>query len=70
MAKTKLQETWAACIVLENYLDGAMADMENGEVENTDFIKECIAGLKVLGDATYMDYEKRFNEYMERSKQQ
>ena len=47
-------------IVLENYLDGAMYDLENGNTENYDIIYSCILALKVLGDAKYIEYLDRY----------
>ena len=35
-------------IVLENYLDGALADYENGDVENYSIIEDCIFTLKFI----------------------
>ena len=59
----------APSMVLETYLDGAMADMENGDVENIEFIYDCIKGLKKLGDSKCQEYLKRYNEYMKKEKE-
>ena len=50
-----------ACIVLENYLDSAMNDLEEGNIENKEFIYDCIQALQTLGDTSSIDYLKRFN---------
>ena len=47
------------CIVLCNYLDGAVADYENGNTEAKDFIMECITALKLLGDPDWHKYKDR-----------
>lgn len=64
-----------AIAVLENYLDGAVADYEDGQVENTGIISDCIYVHKILelilthgfssleGD----EYEIRFNKRKEES---
>lgn len=52
-------------IVLENYLEGALADFENGLVENANFIKEVIEGWEILSHplvVAYSDYKERFNK--------
>ena len=38
----------AAIAILENYLDGAVPDMLNGDVENTDFVLDAIYMHKIL----------------------
>ena len=48
-----------ACVVLCNYLDGAVADYEEGNVNNVNLILSAIAGLKKLGDPTWDDYYNR-----------
>lgn len=35
-------------IIMENYLDGALADYENGDVENGSLIESCIKTLKLI----------------------
>lgn len=37
-----------AISVMENYLDGAVADFECGQVENTDLIDSCILTIKTI----------------------
>ena len=51
-----------ACIVLCNYLDGAVADYENGDVDNILLIEDCIATLKMLGDVSWLHYSKRMDK--------
>ena len=48
-----------ACVVLCNYLDGAVADYEEGMVDNVKLILSVIAGLKKLGGPTWDDYYNR-----------
>ena len=50
-----------ASFVLENFLDGAIADYEDGNVDNKEMIISCIYALKKLGDATWMQYLKKLN---------
>ncbi len=65
-----------AVAVLENYLDGALADFEDDQVENVEFLEDCIYvhrlldlvlthGWKALsGD----EYTERFNKKMQERK--
>jgi hypothetical protein len=54
--------------VMENYLDGALADFENGQVENTHLIEGCINAMKLIYSlanpwlllGSVKDYEERF----------
>lgn len=48
-----------ACIVLCNHLDGAVADFENQNTVAFDFIVDCIAALKQLGDPSWKGYYDR-----------
>lgn len=57
----------SACMVLCNHLDGAIYDLEQGNIDNYNFIYECIMGLKELGDYSYHDYLERFNAYIEKN---
>lgn len=57
----------APCMVLSSYLDGALYDLEQGNVDNYNFIFECIIGLKELGDMSYIEYLDRFNAYIEKN---
>lgn len=63
-------EKYAGAVdVMENYLIGALADFENGDVENTYLIECCINTMKLIyslanpwllyGDVK--EYEERFN---------
>ena len=61
--------TLAAITVLENYLDGAVPDMINGDVENKDFVLDVIyihkALTKVNSPFSYLHenkYEKMLKE--------
>ena len=58
----------AACIVLCNYLDGAVDDLEQGNIMNAEFVYEVIIGLKMLGDSSYVNYLNRYNQYMNTKK--
>ena len=51
--------TMGGCIVLCNHLDGAVADYEQGSVDNVMFLISCIYCLKLLGDPTWEYYYKR-----------
>lgn len=51
-----------ASIILENYLDGAIADYENGDVENDDVIMSSIFALSELGDSSWIHYYNRMNK--------
>lgn len=60
-------------VVIENYLDGALADYENGDVENTSIIESCIYTLKfiyantqpILLMGSIREYEERFERAKE-----
>lgn len=65
----KLEDFDGALAVMDNYLFGAIADYENGDVENTNCIEGCIHAMKLIYSltepllATYGDvaeYERRF----------
>ena len=58
MKRTR-QDYTAGCIVLCNYLDGAVADYENGNTDEKDFIHQCISALKLLGDLSWEEYYDR-----------
>lgn len=58
-----------AIIVLENYLDGAMADYEDGQVENTMIIESCIDVLRLLHDKDWMEYQERFSNVKLKNKE-
>lgn len=53
----------APCMVLENYLDGAIADLEDGNIDNFTFVYSCILGLQKLGDSSWKDYMNRFETW-------
>ena len=61
-----------AKIVLENYLDGALADYEDGDVDNDLFIEQSINALELLQGTmlcgTAQDYRKRLNKAREQRK--
>ena len=63
MKKLKLtrRDYTGALIVLENFLDGALADYENGMIDNDALIEDCIEAIYQLGG--YNDeYKKRYME--------
>ena len=68
LVKIKGYDTLGAESVLTNYLDGALYDLEQGEIENYDFIFTCIIGLDKLyksrisqfGGLLTKDYKDRF----------
>ena len=71
MAKRKyldITDYRGAMCVLENYLEGAIADYENGDVENDYLIDSCIKTMKLIYSNTLplllygevSDYEQRY----------
>lgn len=66
LVKEKGYDTLGAEAVLENYLSGALSDLEQGDVENYDFIFTCIIGLdtiykkQFMGDILSEEYKQRF----------
>ena len=75
MKKTRTFETtnyWGAMAILTNYLDGAIADYENGSVDNDLLIEHSINALELL-EATILggsaqEYRKRLNKAREQRK--
>ena len=58
-----MNKYYAAIAVLENYLDGALADMQDGKVDNKEFIESCVEAHKLLTENYLCDtYEKKFRE--------
>ena len=57
-----------AIVVLENYIDGALSDYENGEVENTDVLEDCIYVHRKLQVASCLFCSITQDEYKERFK--
>ena len=58
--------------VLENYLDGALADFENGDVDNYYLIDHSINTLEliqesVMGFSVARDYRNRFVKALEKN---
>lgn len=49
-------------VVIENYLDGAVHDYEEGRVKNGEFIESCILSLKKLGGCCWYDYYVRMKQ--------
>ena len=70
MKKKKVFETedyLGAVIVLENYLEGALADFEEGSIENDLCIEHSINALELLtfsmlGISSANDYRKRYEK--------
>ena len=66
LVKKKGYDTLGAKAVLENYLFGALYDLEQGDVENYDFIFTCIIGLDTIYKKQFMggmlseEYKQRF----------
>ena len=54
MSKQKLSinNFIGAIVLMENYLDGAVADYENGDIENTSIIDSCIETIKLIYSLT------------------
>ena len=71
-----IEKFTGAEIVMENYLDGALEDYENGDVENTSIIESCIYTLKFIYSKTQplllmgsiRNYEERFEKAKENKK--
>ena len=63
---------WGAMAILTNYLDGAIADYEDGDVDNDLFIEQSINALELLQGTmlcgTAQDYRKRLNKAREQRK--
>ena len=53
-------KNFGASVVLCNFLDGAIADYEEGMIDNTLLIEDCIATLEMLGDLDYEKYQYRY----------
>ena len=60
---------FGAVAVMENFLDGAVADYEQGDVENTALIEGCINAIKLIYAMCNPwlllggnEYEKRMND--------
>ena len=69
----KYEDFAGAICVMENYLDGAVADYEQGDVENDSLIWSCIETIKLI-QGLYNpwlllggnDYEERMNKAKEK----
>lgn len=66
MKKLNLKDYIGAIVILENYLDGAVADYENGDIENTDLIWSSINTIELLYSLTNPLLLLSRNEYRER----
>ena len=53
----KVKHYYGAIAVLENFLDGAIADWEDGTIENTFLIKNCIEAIIALCPIQALDYQ-------------
>lgn len=68
--RIELEDYAGAIDVMENYLDGALADFENGDVENTYLMECCINTIKLIYSLTepfllygsVNDYEERLKD--------
>ena len=63
-----------ACVVLTNYLDGALADLEAGTTEAFDIIEDCINALELMsisffGVGVYEEYREKFEEIKKNQKE-
>ena len=63
--KKQYQDFTGAIIVMENFLDGALYDYEDGLIDNTILIEGCINALEVLGDYSAFEYRQRFESAKE-----
>lgn len=66
--KYDMDDFAGAIVVLENYLDGAVADYEDGQIENDYIIHSCINTLKLIYANTKPILLLFGNEYEERMK--
>ena len=68
-AKLNYEDYTGAVVVMENYMDGALADFENGDVEDPYFIECCINTIKLIYSlvepllllSNIREYEERLN---------
>lgn len=67
--RLELEDYNGAICVMENYLDGALADYENGDVENDYLIDSCIKTIELIYANTNpillyasRDYRERFEK--------
>ncbi len=67
-SKLKTENYLGAIAVLENYLDGAIADYENGDVENDSLIQDSIETIKLIYALTNPILLYSVKEYEERMK--
>ena len=65
--KTKIN---GAIVLLENYLDGALADLEQGNIDDIDMIEDCVYVHKLLeNELISIPFITQFpSEYQERLK--
>lgn len=55
-----------AVVVLEDYLDGAVHDYEEGRIEEDYVIMSCISALRLMNDSEWLDYYLRMEKAKER----
>ena len=60
---------FGAICVLENYLDGALADYEDGQVENDYLIEQSINALELMGISMFGYYGNEYRERYEKAKE-
>lgn len=63
------KQYYGAIAVLENFLDGAIADWENGAVTNKFLIKNCIEAIITLNPIQEIDYREVLDRLEKEEKQ-
>ena len=70
--KLNINDYTGAIMILENYLDGAVADYENGDIENDYLIQSSIDTIKLIYSLTSpllllrgIEYEERMDKARE-----
>lgn len=51
-----------AIVILEDYLDGAVHDYEEGRVQDDRIIRSCIEAIKALGGRCWREYQERLDK--------
>ena len=58
-----INQYYGATAVIENYLDGALYDLENGTLDNWQFVSSAILGLKKLNSYSAIKYEEKLEKW-------
>lgn len=57
-----------ALVILEDYLDNALYDYENGNTFNTTLIEDCINAWEELSDPIVVQFDNEYRERFEKAK--